>query len=500
MDNGIGDVAVMREVMANLGFMLQIAGILMIAPIIVGSVLNETSMLIAVFITCVSFLICGFILNSMCEKRILDVASSCILIVAAFVIMPLIGAAPYFYLDPFSSPDIVSRLTNSIFESVSGFTTTGFSLITSGVPLPRSFVLYRSMTEMMGGVGLVFMLLTFFQTKKTTKLFGSALGIDDVCGDIRRTFFSILGIYSIYVALVAIIFALQGFDVVTAVSFSIDVLTGGFQPEQPVGQFSLIVKSAIIVLLFLGSVNFGFNYRLFTRKYREAFDGEVKAYIGVLIVGALAIGLLTGAGAFDSVFHALSMSASAGFDYLNIGLLGDPAKTAMLILVLIGGCSFSMAGGIRIFRLMDAYQAIRKTINIYRRRSFDLKWDHAPDQRKLFESLVSIVMFVAILVIISTLAQLAGLPYLESYFEIGSALTTNGVTTGATGPTSSISQKWLMIAAMTIGRVEIITILIALASANAIRTRLEGLRHMILVTADYMRRHAKKEENWTEAP
>lgn len=96
-------------------------------------------------------------MNVLCERKDLDFKSASILFLAAFIVMPMIGAIPYVYSDPFNSPNVVERFTNGYFESISGFTTTGFSFVQNSELLPKSLLVYRSLTELMGGVGIVFL-------------------------------------------------------------------------------------------------------------------------------------------------------------------------------------------------------------------------------------------------------------------------------------------------------------------------------------------------------
>lgn len=270
-----------KHILANLGFLLQIAGLLTVLPIFVGLYFNETQTLVPLFLACICFLACGFLLNATCERKDLDFKSSCVLILLAFLIMPIIDAIPYVYSDPFVSPNYFDRLTNSYFESVSGFTTTGFSFVSNTETLSKSFLMYRSLTELMGGVGIVFLLLAFFHSRKSLNSLGNALGIEDSSGTLRRMFFSVFLIYSIYIIAFTVIFYVFGFqDIIKTGCFVIDTITGGFQPsvEQFQQYLAIPTRICILILMFVGSVNFTFNYHLFTFKPRKALSKEILAY------------------------------------------------------------------------------------------------------------------------------------------------------------------------------------------------------------------------------
>ncbi len=470
------------RIYANLGFLLQIAGLLTILPIGVGLYFNETQTVVGLFLACVAFLGCGFLLNAMCERKDLDFKSSNLLFLAAFIVLPLIGALPYFYLDPFGSANAFERFSNGIFESVSGFTTTGFSFIANPETLSNSLLIYRSLTELMGGVGIVFLLLAFFQSKqKSMESYSSTIGVENVNGNLKKTFLSVLGIYGGYIlAFTAIFYALGFTKLIGTGTFMIDTITGGFQP--PAAQFqaytAFLPKIFLIALMLLGSLSFAFSYYLFTRKPRKALSWEVLAFLTIILVGTVAFSLLGNFNALDSLFHVVSMSSSTGFYFIPLSSLTSTCLSILIVLMLIGGCAFSMAGGIRVSRLLEFGKSAKASIKAVLVKEHVIPEDQAISSGEIrFEFLsapVIIILFVTILVVFSIIFTTIGVTFTDALFEVGSALTTNGISMGATTISMPIGYKWLMIAAMTIGRVEILTILIALGSYKRTLAKQKG--------------------------
>jgi len=458
-----------KHVSANLGFLLQIAGLLSVFPILVGLYLNETQTLVSLFLTCVSFLVCGFLMNALAERKDLDFKSSCVLLLVAFLVMPLIGAIPYIYDDPFNSPNYIERFTNAYFESISGFTTTGFSFVSNSDALPKSFLIYRSLTELMGGVGVVFLLLAFFNSRKSLNSLGSALGIESIGDNLKRIFFSVFLIYSIYIIVFTIIFYTFGFqDIVKTGSFVIDTITGGYQPSPERFQqyLSIPIRVFILILMFVGSVKFSFNYHLFALKPIKALSKEVLLYLLVIIIGTFLIFFLTGKEALDSLFHIVSMSSSTGYDYINIPALNDTAKSIFILLMILGGCSFSMAGGIKMSRIISFLKSIKQSVeDILTKEKVIQKESKGAEANNVeyLSALVAILLFAATFFIFSIIFSTIGISFTDALFEIGSALTTNGISMGATTIFMPMIYKWLLIIAMIIGRIEIIPILIALS-------------------------------------
>jgi trk system potassium uptake protein TrkH len=458
------------RIYANLGFLLQIAGLLTILPIAVGLYFEETQAVVSLFIACVTFLGCGFLLNAMCERKDLDFRSSNVLFLAAFIFLPVIGALPYFYMDPFSSSSIYERFSNGIFESVSGFTTTGFSFVTNPEILPKSLLVYRSLTELMGGVGIVFLLLAFFQSKKKSmETYGNSIGVNNVNGNLKKTFLSVLAIYSGYILTFTAIFYALGFtNLINTGTFMIDAITGGFQPTEQAFQsfLSFLPKVFIIILMFLGSLNFAFSYYLFGRQPRKAFSWEVVTYISIILLATVSFSMLGNYALIDSLFHVVSMSSSTGFSFIPLASLSSTLLSILIVLMLVGGCSFSMAGGIRISRVIDFGKSVKQSIRnvLVREHVIPEEEEDSKDIREYLSAPTIILLFMLTLVIFAVVFTTLGVSFTDALFEVGSALTTNGISMGATNIAMPLGYKWLMIVAMTVGRVEILSILIAVST------------------------------------
>jgi trk system potassium uptake protein TrkH len=166
----------------------------------------------------------------------------------------------------------------------------------------------------------------------------------------------------------------------------------------------------------------------------------------IIIAGAtIVISILAWMNPFDSLFHVVSMASSTGIEYISIGTTPLPARILFIIIGLVGGCAFSMAGGIRISRIQKLISAVRKS-------------DDAPTREELKSIITFLASFIAILVVFSLAFATVGISVMDSFFEVGSALTTNGISTGITSVALPVGYKWLLILAMIIGRVEILNI------------------------------------------
>jgi len=447
-----------QRILANLGFLLQTAGLLTLLPIGVGFVFNETAQLIPLFLTCIAFLGGGFLLNALCARKDLDVKSASILLLLAFLILPLIGAIPYIYTDPFNSPNPLDRFTNSYFESVSGFTTTGFSFIENTASLPRCILVFRSLTELMGGVGVVFLVLAFFQSKRAMPRLGGMLGIDNLVKNFKKMFFLVFAIYALIILVFTGVFLLSGYsDSVATATFVIDTVSGGFAPSaQQFPQYlSFVPQSLMVIMMFLGSVNFAFNYHLFTGKIKKLLSVEIAVFLAIMVTASVALVFVGNVGFGESLFHVVSLSSTAGGTYLDLSSLNTNAVLLLVTVMVIGGCAFSMAGGIKISRFLTVGQAASQQIKTAFHRNKKTKKEQ---NSEVFPAVATILLFILVLLVFAALFSTIGISFTDALFEVGSALSTTGASLGAVTIAMPLAYKWLIIAAMTIGKVEVLTV------------------------------------------
>lgn len=456
----------MRAVLANMGFVMQFAGVLIVIPIVVSFVLGETEASLALFITSLAFLILGFFLNSLCERKELSFKCSCTLIVLIFILLSVIGAFPYFYLNIFNG-DIWSRISNSIFEAASGYTTTGFSVISNLNYLPASIRLYRSLTQFIGGIGIVFILLIFFYPEEKLKNFSRSLGLSEN-NHIKKTFLVILLTYCLCaIALCSILFLFGQRDILNSVSFIFSALsTGGFSPVNDIT--SLAKTSALgyvlIGAMLLGAANFIVLAKLVKFKIKEFFMSEIPVFILLATVSCYLIKSVFNMPFFDSVFHTISAMSTTGFSYINLGGMQDSLKILFIFMMFIGGASFSTAGGIKIYRFFLIFKALGDTLRTM------ISGEEKPltlfgreySGEDVLAAMVTILLYIILIAGSAYVFLWHGFPLADSIFEVTSAISTTGLSVGIVNASLALNLKWVIIGLMILGRVEIIAFFIML--------------------------------------
>lgn len=461
----------MKALLTNMGFVLQMSGIFIIIPIILAFVFNETSAVIALFLTATVFFALGFALNALCERRELTFKQSCTLIVLVFVLLSVIGAIPYVYINVLAGEEDAARvITDSVFESASGFTTTGFSVINNLSAMPKSIIFYRGLTQFIGGIGIVLVLLAFFYPEAKLQEFSRGMGFSKN-QKIKKTFLLIVSIYCTYTIVMIIAgFVLGYHDIVNLTSFIFSAIsTGGFAPVSDITsvatQFPL--NFILILSMILGATNFIVLAGLFKGKIKEFINSEITVFFAIAIFSIIITTIFFKLSGFDSAFHVISFMSTTGLGYLP--QYSDGLKLIFIFLMFVGGASLSTAGGIKIYRFILLFKVTKKAVvdSITEQdtpvRLFGKEYTNA----EIIQSLA--LVFSMIMIILASafvVSAYGGYRPIDSIFDTTAAVATTGLSVGVAGPSLALELKWLFVFLMVLGRVEILAFLIMFSRAK----------------------------------
>jgi trk system potassium uptake protein len=474
-----------KPILGNLGFIMQFAGIFLVAPAFLATMLNETESATSIFLGLTFMFAAGFVLNAYGEKSPLNLRQASILIVSSFVLLSLFGSIPYMYVNPFwNKIDPLSLFVNSFFESASGFTTTGLSMITHPEKLPQSFDLYRSYTQWVGGLSFVYLaVMLFYPERKLVHMRGMIGG-----GLLRskQLIITISVIFTIYtIVITTLIYFLGDTNIVHSVAIVFSTVTGGgfvSTSTYLLGGEDTLQMLVLMIGMIISALPFAFHYAIFSKEVKTTkLRPEVLVFIGIILISILIFYLLLNAQAMQSgwltsAFHIVSASTTSGFQFIDISSISYEAKVLLTILMLIGGTAFSTAGGIKVGRLLQIVQKLTKrrisadtatrSISSVSSRYNKLYLSREEETEKLRadktlrESLLVISLFVLVSFITgSVLSYFAERNFMDSLFESVSALTTTGLSTGITTLNLDLVSKTFLIINMVIGRFEIIAIL-----------------------------------------
>jgi trk system potassium uptake protein len=500
-----------KPILGNLGIVLQFSAILLVVPAFLGTALGEGISVVGVFFAIVGLSFSGFFLTNIGEKGPMNLKQASIFIVASFLLLSLFGSIPYIYINPFGNDTNASALfVNSLFESASGFTTTGLSIISNPENLPKSLDFYRSYTNWVGGLSFVYLVMILFFPERKLSAMKSVLGGGLL--KVRELLITIVGIFTAYtLILIFLLIFFSRTDVLDSISLIFSTITGGgFIPASDILTPNHPERLAILAVgMVVSALPFAFHYHIFSRKgllTRRTISLEVTVFLVLIVLGIIIFYFLAldQADIYSSIFHIISSSTTTGFQYLNIQSIPYAAKIFLTAIMLVGGTAFSTAGGIKVGRFLVLYQeftkksrekdrtaitgtststSISSTANPYRSTEFLTRFpeEHrkrnleevAEQQAQIFtrvslilskkvvrEILLVIVLYVSIVLITGlALSSLTNSSFEDGLFEAASAISTTGLTAGLTSANIDVFSKLILTTNMIVGRFEIITIL-----------------------------------------
>lgn len=459
----------MKSILANLGFIFQIAGLFVLVPILTAFYYNELDALISFFITSFVFFGVGFLLNALAERKELSFKSSCVLASIIFFLLGLVGSIPYLYLNTFSEADVFSKFTNSYFEAVSGQTTTGYSFIENVEALPKSLILYKGLSQWTGGLGLLLILLTFLYPEKSVLEVSKVIALTEDSINLKKSFVSILAIQLFYIIFFILLFFYAGGlkNIINVASMSIaSAGAGGVEPVTDFAGMMTYPNNIILsALMLLAATSFTIHYKIFTLDFKTAFTREFFVFIIIILVATALLSIFQRWDITSSFFHVVSTSSSAGYNLLDFSKLGEIVKLLFIFLMFIGGCSLSPAGGIKVVRLLMFLKSIpwviKRSVTNFEEKFFF--GGRAVSTTDVFLH-ISLILLAIFMVLISTIIfMLHRFPLIDSLFESVSAFTNTGIPGGLIKISIPIYLKWWIVFLMVLGRIEIIPLLIAIS-------------------------------------
>jgi len=404
------------------------------------------------------------------------------LIVAAFwTVLGTFGAAPLYFADA-----ITLSITDAVFESISGLTTTGATVLTGLDDLPRSILYYRQQLQWLGGMGIIVLAVAVLPMLGVG---GMQLYRAETPGPVKDTKLTpritetakaLWYVYLAFTVACAVCYMVAGMGLFDALCHSFStVAIGGFSTHDlSVGYFdSAAINLVTIVFMFIAGINFSLHFYAwrFVSIRHYARDTEFRTYTTILV--GLAILVIAGLvynqsyssyrGAFiNGLFQAVSIATTTGFTTANYATWPAAIPVALVFASFIGGCAGSTAGGIKVIRCLLIYkQGIREIVRlVHPSAELPVKLGQKAVQFRVVDAVwgffsVYIVVFVALM-----LAMMAtGLDQVTAFSAVAATLNNLGPGLGevASGFMSvGDPAKWIAVAGMLLGRLEIFTLLV----------------------------------------
>ncbi|MBA4507075.1 TrkH family potassium uptake protein [Clostridium sporogenes] len=466
-----------KIILRYIGILTIIIGIIVLLPLIVIIAYpNESKYAIDFIIPSFIAISIGFMLSyfiKLDKNQKLSMGQDTIIVVIVWILASFFSAIPF----------IISKqlnFTQAYFEAVSGWTTTGLSVVDVEVT-PKIYLMHRSIMQFFGGVGLVLVMVSALSETFGMNLYSSEGHSDKLLPNLLRSSRMIMSIYVGYIIAGTVLYYIFGMPLFDGINHSIAALsTGGFGIKRDsVGAYkSFSIELITIILMILGTTNFAAHLLLVRGKFKKFFKiGEVRfmfLLLGVSIPLATFFSLKNIYGGFSkafriSAFQMVSALSTTGFSTVSFNNWNSFSIFTMIILMIIGGGAGSTAGGIKIYRV---YLMVKTFL-------WNLKKKFMPEhmvnenfvfrpegkiyikENNILEASNYAFIYIVLLFIGTGIIVANGYSLQDALFEFASSIGTVGLSVGITSPIASPIVLWTEIFGMLFGRLEIYVIFIA---------------------------------------
>ena len=451
----------------------------MIIPIVIQIIYGELdSSFIGAGIITIIFGILFFLANLDHDKK-LSLQQAFLLTSLSWLSIAIFGSLPFI----FSSLQL--SITDSLFESMSGITTTGSTIIINLNDSPKGILLWRALLQWLGGIGIIVMAITLMPIMNVGGMQLFKISSNDASEKIlpksKEIALSLILIYSGLTFICSIFYKTFGMNYFDSITHAMTTIaTGGFSNyNESIGYFnSATIEITAIIFIILGSIPF-IAYIKFLNGNKRIFisDSQIRTFIKIIIISIIILFFylafqnknLSEINLRSISFNVVSILTGTGYVTQQFDNWGSFSLIFFLILMFIGGCAGSTACGIKIFRVQILYSFLVNQLKkiIYPRGIFVIKYDNNNVDDKFMSSIISFIyLYIIIFFVITALLSLSGLDFVTSISAAATSISNVGPGLGdIIGPNGNFSQlsdfsKWVLSFGMILGRLELFAILV----------------------------------------
>ena len=466
-----------KTVFFTLGILQIILGIFMMIPIIIQFIYNEidSSFLGASIVTIIFGIL--FFLSNLDHDKKLNLQQAFLLTALSWLSIAVFGSLPFIFSDADFS------ITNAFFESMSGITTTGSTIISNLENTPKGILLWRALLQWLGGIGIIVMAITLMPIMNVGGMQLFKISNNDSSEKIlpksKEIALRLIYIYSSLTFLCAFSYKILGMNIFDSLTHSMTTIaTGGFSNyNESIGFFdNPYIEISAMIFIILGSLPF-IAYIKFLSGNKKIFfsDIQIQTFIKIIVISIIILSIYltinnsTQINLRSIIFNVISILTGTGYVNAQFDNWGAFAIIIFLLLMFIGGCAGSTTCGIKIFRIQILYYFISNQLKkiIYPKGIFVLKYNQSPVDNKFISSIISFIyMYLIIFFIITALLSLTGLDFITSISGAATSISNVGPGLGSIiGPNGNFSSlpdisKWILTLGMILGRLELFAILV----------------------------------------
>ena len=464
-----------------MALMVAVEAVFLLPALVIGLYLGEWSA-VRGFLWALGAMVLLFgILYPLCRKagRIFGAREGLVCVGLGWVVMSLLGCLP-FYIS-----GAIPGYVDALFEMVSGFTTTGASILSDVEVLPKSLLYWRSFSHWLGGMGVLVFLLAIAPgggdkgfTMHLLRAESPGPDVGRLVPKMRQTALILYIIYIVMTVLCFVFLLFGGMDTFEAVCTAFGTAgTGGFGiKNDSMASYSPYIQNVCTIFMFLFGVNFSCYYLLLLRQVRGVFkDGELRMYFGLAAVSVALIAwnisplyATVGETVRHAAFQVSSIMTTTGFSTTDFDLWPSFSKGILLMLMVVGACAGSTGGGIKCARVLLLFKILRRNIRqvLNPKKVMVVRSNgKAVDEKILANTNAYLAAYVVILVVSFMLISLDGFSTATNLSAVLACFNNIGPGLEAVGPTCNfgsygVFSKIVLIIDMLAGRLEIFPILV----------------------------------------
>lgn len=460
-----------------LGWVLKIEAVCMLLPLLCACLYAETAEIYA-FVLCI--LLCLLFGTAISPRRpknkVLYAREGFVAVALSWVLLSIFGAFPFVFSKN------IPNFIDAFFEIVSGFTTTGASILTDVEAMPKSLLMWRSFSHWLGGMGVLVFLMAILPLSGSGNVFllkaeSPGPSVSKLVPKVKSTAKLLYLIYIVFTLVQIILMLLGGENLFTSLTLTFGTAgTGGFGIlNSGMADYSRYTQYLITVFMILFGVDFSLYYMLFFRNPKSFFKSdEMKTYFLIIAVSTILISVNTRylyATNEETVRHAVftvgSIITTTGYATYDFNLWPQFSKTILVMLMFVGACAGSTGGGIKVSRIMILCKSIIKEIRLYAhpRTTLKLKMNSRTLEHETVRGVnVYMSAYVCIFAGALLLISFDNFDFTTNFTAIAATMNNIGPGLGMVGPMGNFSEfsalsKLVMSVCMLVGRLEIFPML-----------------------------------------
>ena len=458
-----------------LGLLLFFEGAFMAVPAVTAAVYHEHELLLFSLIAA-GCMIAGFVITRFKPKnRSLFARDGFIICALSWIVLSVFGALPFYF------SGAIPKFVDAMFESVSGFTTTGASILHTLEGMPKCMLMWRSFTHWVGGMGVLVLIMAFLPISGGQNMYlmkaespGPSVGklVPRVKTTAKLLYFIYLGMTVIQIILL-LIGGMPLFDSINIAAATAG--TGGFSCSPEGMNYSPFCLNVITVFMFLFAVNFSCYFLLLHRRFKEAFTTELRVYLGIIAFAIITVTLnvrhlFTGVGEalMHSAFTVGSLLSSTGFATVDFNEWPQYSRTLLVILMFIGAMAGSTGGGIKVSRIVILFRNMSNELRVmlHPRQVKKIKLDGYPVEQETIRNVHTFMsVYIFVYAVSMIILSFDGHDLTTNFTAVVATLDNIGPGLNLAGPMSnydvfSTPSKIVLIFDMLAGRLELFPIIL----------------------------------------